>query len=237
MSASAVRGRAPARGTPRRMLAAAGGAAAGILGAGAGELTAVIVAPGASPFAVIGSALIDLAPAWAKDTAIALFGTADKVALLIGIGLMLLVLTAVAGVAAAHRLWWGLVLVAALGVAGVAAALTRAGAGPFDAVPSAVGAVACGLALALLIGRMPQHQPAEALADPATATGVERRTFLIWTASTAALGILAAVSGSLVRTGQRTFTAVREAIRLPAVAGAASDIPAGADSASTVSPR
>ena len=40
--------------------------------------------PGASPFAAIGSALIDLAPTWAKDAAIALFGTNDKIALLVG---------------------------------------------------------------------------------------------------------------------------------------------------------
>ena len=47
---------------------------------------------------MIGSLLIDLAPSWAKETAIALFGTGDKAALLIGIGLALLVVSAAAGV-------------------------------------------------------------------------------------------------------------------------------------------
>ena len=52
------------------------------LGLGAAELAAALVAPTASPVLVIGSLLIDLAPSWAKETAIALFGTGDKAALL-----------------------------------------------------------------------------------------------------------------------------------------------------------
>ena len=61
--------------------AAAAGIAAATLGAGAGELTAALAAPASSPFAVVGGALIDAAPAWAKDLAIDWFGTADKIAL------------------------------------------------------------------------------------------------------------------------------------------------------------
>ena len=78
----------------RRLAAAAAGVASAVLGAGLGELTAAIIAPGASPFAAIGSALIDLAPPWAKDAAIALFGTNDKLALLVGIGIVLVIVVA-----------------------------------------------------------------------------------------------------------------------------------------------
>lgn len=46
----------------RRYPAPLAGTAAGVFGAGLGELTAAFLAPGASPFAAIGSALIDLAP-------------------------------------------------------------------------------------------------------------------------------------------------------------------------------
>lgn len=70
-----------------RRRAAGAGAAAVILGAGLGELIAAWRAPASRPTAVVGAALIDLAPPWAKDLAIALFGTADKIALLVGIAL------------------------------------------------------------------------------------------------------------------------------------------------------
>lgn len=73
-----------------RLPAAAAGVAAALLGIGAGELAATLLAPSSSPFAVVGGFLIDGAPAWAKDTAIAWFGTGDKAALLTGIALVLL---------------------------------------------------------------------------------------------------------------------------------------------------
>ena len=68
--------------SPARQLAlpAVAGVAAGVAAAGAGELTAALLVPTGSPFTVIGAAAIDLAPTWAKDAAIALFGTADKIA-------------------------------------------------------------------------------------------------------------------------------------------------------------
>ena len=74
------------------------GLAAVILGLGASELVAAVVAPSASPVLVVGSLMIDLAPGWAKETAIALFGTGDKVALLTGLGLVLSLVAATAGV-------------------------------------------------------------------------------------------------------------------------------------------
>ena len=119
-----------------------GAASPRVLGAGLGELTAAIVAPGASPFAAIGSALIDLAPSWAKDAAIALFGTDDKIALLVGIAIVLvLVAAARAGLLELWRRRTGRVVMLVFGVVGVIAAMTRAGAGLLDWVPSAVAGV------------------------------------------------------------------------------------------------
>lgn len=77
-----------------RLRSAAAGLSAAVVGVGVAELVAAIVEPAASPFAVIGGGLIDLAPAWAKDTAIALFGTGDKIALITGIALVLAVVAA-----------------------------------------------------------------------------------------------------------------------------------------------
>ena len=97
----------------RWLLPALAGIAAVALGLGAAELAAAIVAPTASPVLVIGSLLIDFAPSWAKETAIALFGTGDKAALLVGIGLVLLVISAAAGVLQWRRPPLGRILIAA----------------------------------------------------------------------------------------------------------------------------
>ena len=139
----------------RRLAAAAAGVASAVLGAGLGELTAAIIAPAASPFAVIGSALIDLAPTWAKDAAIALFGTNYKIALLTGIAIVLVLVAAGAGLLELWRPPSGRVVMLAFAAVGVVAAMTRAGAGPLDLVPSAVAGGIAAIALGLLMKRIP----------------------------------------------------------------------------------
>ncbi|HEY9366735.1 MAG TPA: oxidoreductase, partial [Agromyces sp.] len=117
--------RGPARGW---VLPAVAGVASVALGVGVGQLVAAVVAPASSPLVVVGSLLIDLAPPWAKDAAIALFGTGDKAALLVGIGLVLLVVAGAAGVLEARRPPWGMVVVGVVGVVGAVAAASRANA-------------------------------------------------------------------------------------------------------------
>jgi DMSO/TMAO reductase YedYZ molybdopterin-dependent catalytic subunit len=258
----------------RRLAAAAAGVASAVLGAGLGELTAAIIAPAASPFAVIGSALIDLAPTWAKDAAIALFGTNDKIALLIGIAIALVLISAGAGLLELWRRPWGRVVMLAFGAVGVVAAMTRAGAGPLDLVPSAVAGGIAAISLGVLMKRIPAElsaatplagMPASVLAvgvpaavsfpeSPAPASGTEppsaqtpssapsrdaasaphdrafeRRTFLTWTASAAAIGVLAAIGGTIARAGSQAVATVRRAIKLPAAAVVAPPVPAGAE--------
>ncbi|VXB63692.1 membrane hypothetical protein [Microbacterium sp. 8M] len=124
-----------------RARAAAAGLAAALLGIGAGELVATLVAPQSSPFAVVGGVLIDAAPAWAKDTAIALFGTGDKAALLTGIAVVLVVVAGALGVCERR---WRRVGVAGLVVLGAAVALLaplRAGAVALSWLPALVAGV------------------------------------------------------------------------------------------------
>ena len=226
-----------ARPGTRRLAAAAAGVASAVLGAGLGELTAALIAPQASPFAAIGSALIDLAPSWAKDAAIALFGTNDKLALLVGIAVVLILVAAGAGLLELWKPPWGRVVMLAFGAVGIVAAMTRAGAGILDWIPSTVAGVVAALALGLLMKRIPA---AESVSAPDAAIGAdaasedsapafERRSFLVWTGGAAAIGILAAVGGSLARAGSQAVTTVRQAIKLPAPAVTAPPIPAGAD--------
>jgi len=128
------------------VLPATAGVASVVFGVGIGELAAAVLAPSSSPFVVVGSFLIDLAPPWAKDAAIALFGTADKAALLIGIGIVLVAVSGAAGVLEARRPPWGRVLVALIGVVGVVAAMTRANASMLAFAPSAIAAIAASFA-------------------------------------------------------------------------------------------
>ena len=215
------------------LAAAAIGAASVALGAGVGELVAAVLTPAASPFAVVGSALIDLAPAWAKDAAIALFGTADKLALLGGILLVVVALGAAAGLLDARWPPWGRVLVLALAAAGVVAALTRSDAGALSWVPSAVSGVVAAIALWGL-GRMLRSAPPERTTPREhtvgmDAGGIDRRRLFAWAGGVAAIGVLAAIGGTALRTGTQVSAAVRRALRLPAPAVTAAPVPAGAD--------
>jgi DMSO/TMAO reductase YedYZ molybdopterin-dependent catalytic subunit len=201
---------------------AAAGLSASFLAVGLAELVAAVVEPSASPFAVIGSGLIDLAPSWAKDTAIALFGTGDKVALIVGIALVLVVVAALAGILERRRSGIGAVILGALGVLAVVAAMIRPGAGPFAWLPGLVAGLVAVIVLRLLVARL---RPVAGLAPD----GEDRRRFLMWTAGVAAAGAVALIVGNVARGASRSIEAVRDALRLPKAARAAAAVPAGAE--------
>ncbi|MGB3911824.1 MAG: oxidoreductase, partial [Pseudolysinimonas sp.] len=154
------------------VLPALAGVGAVAFGLGVAELVAGLLAPRASPVLVVGSLLIDLAPPWAKDAAIALFGTADKAALLVGIGLVLVALAGAAGVLHARRPLLARLLIVAGGAFGIVAAVTRAGASVFDAIPATVAVVAATLVLTALLKQRPAPEPREG--------DLSRRRFLTW---------------------------------------------------------
>ncbi|MCP2370818.1 DMSO/TMAO reductase YedYZ molybdopterin-dependent catalytic subunit [Agromyces terreus] len=248
----------PARTPAARLLfPALAGVAAAVVAAGAGTLAAALLASDASPFAVVGAALIDLAPPWAKDAAIALFGTNDKAALLTGVAIVLLVIAGAAGVLESRRPPWGQVVFWVLGGVGVLAAVTRANASMLAFAPSAIAAVAGVLVLRLLVRRLAAVDAGPSAADgpdepdvaastsasgpPAArqvpdaagtrtpeATAVDRRRFLAWAGGATAVGLIAAWGGYAMQAGSRAVTAVREAITLPRPTSAAS-VPQGAE--------
>jgi len=148
-----------------RAQAAAAGVAAALLGIGAGELTATLVAPSSSPFAVVGGMLIDAAPAWAKDTAISWFGTGDKAALLTGIAIVLLAGAATLGVC--ERRWRG-VGIAGFVVLGAAVSLLaplRADAVTLSWLPALVAGIVAGVVLRMLLRRLPARETASSSRD------------------------------------------------------------------------
>lgn len=215
----ATRGEETRRDTLR---AAAAGLSASFLAVGLAELVAAVVEPSASPFAVIGSGLIDLAPSWAKDTAIALFGTGDKAALITGIAVVLVVVAAVAGILERRRSGLGAVILGALGVLAVVAAMIRPGAGPFAWLPGLIAGLVAVITLRLLVARL---RPVAGLQPD----DEDRRRFLLWTAGVAAAGAVALIVGNVARGASRSIEAVRDALRLPSAARAAATVPAGAE--------
>jgi DMSO/TMAO reductase YedYZ molybdopterin-dependent catalytic subunit len=219
--------------TASALSGAAAGVASVVLGAGLGELIAAIVAPSSSPFSVVGGTLIDLAPSWAKNTAIALFGTADKLALLIGIAVVLLVVAGVAGILELRRPWVGVVVFAAIGVGAALLAMTRADATSLAWLPPLAAGLIAAAAVSLLtrlLRRRTDAAPPDADAEPGSRDGDDpsRRRFLVWAGAATAAGVLAAIAGTALQAGARTVTAVRKALRLPAPAAVAPPVPEGA---------
>jgi DMSO/TMAO reductase YedYZ molybdopterin-dependent catalytic subunit len=211
----------------RPWLPALAGIAAVLAGFGAAELVAGLIAPGASPVLVVGALLIDLAPAPVKDFVIGLFGTGDKVALIVFIALVAAVLAALAGVLEHRRAPFGRYLIILVGLVALAAALTRADASPFDAVPPVLAMVVAAVLLTVLTNRL--HDPAEtgSIASPGPASA-DRRRFLVLSGVTAGAGLIAAAAGSLLSAGSRAADAARALFTLPAPAVPGAPIPAAA---------
>jgi DMSO/TMAO reductase YedYZ molybdopterin-dependent catalytic subunit len=246
--ASARPGRRPrgdgpsaARGRVGFWWAAVAGLAAVVAGFGLAELAAGLVAPGASPVLVVGALLIDLAPAWAKDLVISLFGTADKAALLVFIALVAAALAALAGILEFRRPPFGRFVVVAAGLVALVAALTRAGASPLDAVPPVLAMLVAALVLSLLTIRLragvgsagatssvSAQAGTAASVRPAARATVDRRRFLTYTGITAGAGLLAALGGQLLSASSRAADAARALFTLPAPRVAGTPVPPGA---------
>ncbi|HEX6054425.1 MAG TPA: molybdopterin-dependent oxidoreductase [Intrasporangium sp.] len=215
-----VASRPPATQPGSAWAAAAHGLVAGLLTVGLSTLIAALIGGlggtggQAAPVAAVSSAFIDRTPPWLKDLAIALFGTNDKRALLVGVVIVLAVLCAVIGVLARTRLTAALVAFGVLGAVGVAAVLSRPGASLADAVPTVLGTGA-GL---WFLSRGTRSADAMGADKPA------RRLVL-----GAAVGGSAAYVGWLLGGDSAAATASREAIALEPARATKIPVPAGAD--------
>jgi len=134
-------GETTARGDRRGAGAAIGVLATGVA-LGSAELLAGVFGPGSSPIFAVGGVAVDASPEWLKAFAIRTFGEQDKLALLIGIGVVLTIGASVLGTASVRRPRLGIAGSIVLGAIGAAAAVTRPMNDLTDAVPSIAGAVA-----------------------------------------------------------------------------------------------
>jgi len=212
------------------MAALAGVVAAAVVLAVA-ELAGAFFKARATPVFALGSTFIDFTPSWMKDFAIATFGTNDKTALFVGMGLTIAVLACVLGVVAYRRWALGVLGVLFMGAVIVASVVTRAGVGPADAIPSVVGTVAGLMVLRLLVNRLRGWTAwPEAPADFAVPGGSTRRRFFAAAGITAAAAGIAATGGRLLGAARSNIARAREALQLPAPAEAAAALPDGVQS-------
>ena len=211
-------------------------ALAGVLAAGltlgVAEVVASFVGRSAAPVLAIGSAFVDRVPSWLKELAIATFGTNDKTALLVSMGVVIAALAAAAGLLCLRDRRAGTVAVAALGAVSLGAALTRASAGALDALPTLVGFGVGVLVLPVLVDAAERSggRAGAGTAPPATsAGGAGRRSFLVLASATALATVATGVGGRLLSGARQAVGAARSALRLPAPARPA---PALADATS-----
>ena len=124
-------------------------------GLGVAQLVAGLWRDGKSPVVGIGDWTIDHVPRAVKDWAIRTFSTNDKLVLIIGTLIVLILLSAWLGRLAQRRLGVALAGIAAIGVVGAGASLDHAKATPASALPSLLGAAVAAGALAWLSGWRP----------------------------------------------------------------------------------
>src|SRR5690242_18703479 len=162
------------------------GAAIGVLSGaaaiGTATLAAGLIGTGTAPVRAVGAAAVDASPEWLKRFAIDTFGTDDKTALLLGIGIVLTIAAVVLGIVSLRRPRAGLIGLIVLGAIGATAAVTRPANGLLAAIPSLVGTAAGLWAYVWLrrrAGLPPIVEPTDTGDAPAAMpSGLDRRRFL-----------------------------------------------------------
>jgi len=203
------------------------GAAAAGLALGVSELIAGLVSGLPSLIEGLGNWVIDVSPKPVKDFAIAVFGTNDKLVLLIGIAVVTLLLGAVVGVYA--RKHFGLAVGAFIGFA-IAAALAAA---RDPQTPLALAIIPAGVAAVTGLGvlqwlyglGMPVGQPTDAETDQSWS----RRSFLVGSGAVLGLAALSATTGRWLLESAKRAVAGRNEVVLPSPAEALAPVPSAAE--------
>lgn len=170
----------------------------------------------------LGDWVIDVSPKPLKDFAIAVFGTNDKLALLIGIAVVTLLIGAVVGVIARKRFGWAIVVFLAFGVlaalSGTRNPSTSLGAA---VVPAGMAAIAGLASLQWLYTLSPSD------ADSSDGDG-SRRAFLVGAGAVVGVAALAAGFGRALLERGKVIAAGRADVVLPSAGETLPAVPAAA---------
>ncbi|NUO60413.1 MAG: molybdopterin-dependent oxidoreductase [Hamadaea sp.] len=194
--------------------AALAGITAALVAVGLAELVAVFTGPRSAPLVAVDGWVIDHVPEWLKQFAISVFGTKDKLALLTGTAVVLLLIAAAIGLLARRSVALGVLGISLFALVGAVAAGTREGATVAWVLPSVVGGAAAALTLYLLV-RTEQR--------PESESG-DRRTFLKLAGLTAAGAVVAGLAGRALA-DRRGVAEARSRVELPAPAGSPAPAP------------
>ncbi|HSP60644.1 MAG TPA: molybdopterin-dependent oxidoreductase [Ornithinimicrobium sp.] len=220
-ASAAVDGRPPA--VPAALVGVAAGAATlGVAELGAGAAVRLLDATGTpSPLLAVAGAFVDRTPAWLKDWAVATFGTADKIALGVGMGITLLLVSAAVGLLGRLSRALAVAVFLVVGALALGAVLSRPDAMPADLWPTLAGLAVGTAVLVVGLGRLRREE----VAVDGPVAG--RRGVLLAAGGVGVLGVLGVVAGqALTRTGRAAGAAAR-ALGLP-VPVRRVEVPAGA---------
>ncbi len=168
-----------------------------------------------SPVLALGGAFIDRTPPWLKRLAIQLFDTNDKLALLIGMGIVIFAVTGFSGWLAAKNRRAGLVTVVAISALAGLAIGSRPNASAVDQIPLLVGTFLGLVCLSKLLDRLGQWRTAVSQAEVPLA----RRSFLGGMAGAGLLAVIGAGAAAALAQGVRAVQAGRASLRLPSPGG------------------
>ena len=206
--------------------AALAGVISGAVFLATAELFALIFARTASPILAVGGFVIDIVPQPFKEFAIATFGEYDKIALLAGLGLAVVIASAIAGILQLVKAPLGVIALVIAGVLSTAAIVTRAGVTPLAFLPPVLGTIVGSLILVLLVRRlrtwraavMQPHASAagEVPENPAAPKGIDRRRFFALAAIAGASAIVVGVASRAVTMAVGSVESIRNALKLPA---------------------
>jgi DMSO/TMAO reductase YedYZ molybdopterin-dependent catalytic subunit len=191
-----------------------------------GELAAALAAvfganAPSAPVVAVGEWAIALSPAWLKEAAIRQYGTHDKTALLSGVYLGILAISALAGVIARRHLGLATLVATGFGVTGLIAAATRPSAGFGGYFPALL---AGGAAVLVLRGLTVYSQSPDVRGpDP---DPVERRRFLAALGGTAVACLVGGFGGQAWLDSRYSAAAARAGVKIPAPAEPLPELPA-----------
>ncbi len=217
-------------GTPKRTSGARGAAVAGLIGGIAGlavaELVSWAVAALGSPLAAAGQWVISVLPAsmlnFGKDT----LGTADKPILIALVGVVVLIVAVLAGLAEYRRAASGLIVYVLLAAVGLFTVSTQQGVTWNAYLPTVIGLGVGYLILWFLISRLRYWLPARRDAEPGT--DYDRRSFLLMSGTLGGLSVIGLIGGRMLTSAKAAVVTARNRIALPTPTSTET-IPAGAD--------
>lgn len=228
----------PQRSRGRRFIfwAALSGVISGAVFLAAAELFALIFARSASPILAVGGFVIDIVPQPFKEFAIATFGEYDKIALLVGLGLAVVIASAIAGILQLLRPPLGVIALVVAGALSTAAIVTRAGVTPLAFLPPVLGTIAGSILIVLLIRRLKTWKASavpvvmtDRKGEGLVATGSEtvgqdaeqtpkamgRRQFFILAGIASASAVVVGIASRAVSMTVASVATIREALTLP----------------------